>query len=108
MSVASLPLKRIPVVLLGFGNVGQSLVTQIQLAAAPHASKYGLRFDIVGVADSSGSVQASTPGEALTQAQLSNLVQIKSRPAGLASHPLGSAASSAELLAAATKRERCI
>lgn len=54
----------VPVILLGLGGVGRALVRQIVTARDVHARRFGLRLDVVAMADSSGAVVAVPAGRA--------------------------------------------
>jgi homoserine dehydrogenase len=49
-------MKRVPLIVLGAGNVGRALVRQLLEAAPQHAWREGLAFAIVAWADSTGAV----------------------------------------------------
>jgi homoserine dehydrogenase len=48
--------KRVPLLILGAGNVGRALVSQLLEAAPLHAGRDGLAFSVVAWCDSSGAV----------------------------------------------------
>ena len=48
--------RRVPVVLLGVGGVGRALLRQMLARRDYHATRFGVRFDVVAVADSRGAV----------------------------------------------------
>lgn len=54
----------VPVILLGLGGVGRALVRQIVTARDVHARRFGLRLDVVAMADSRGAVVAVPAGRA--------------------------------------------
>jgi homoserine dehydrogenase len=49
-------MRRVPLVILGAGNVGRALVRQLVEAAPEHARRQGLEFAVVAWADSTGAV----------------------------------------------------
>jgi len=55
----------VPVIVLGLGGVGRALVRQIVAARPAHARRFGLRLDVVAVADSTATVRPTSPGGAL-------------------------------------------
>ena len=80
VSPAAPPLHRVPVIILGCGNVAQSLLTQIRIAADYHASRHGVRFDVLAMADSSGIVLARPSGTAppaLTPKDIEKIIKLK-------------------------------
>jgi len=104
-------LRRVPVLLLGCGNVAQALLAQIKATSELHAVRYGLRFDVAGIADSTGFVLAQSNGDApaaLTPAELAAAVALKVAKKTLSAHPLGHAGSGAQLVAEVTSRMRCV
>lgn len=48
--------KRVPVILLGIGSVGASLLKRLLRYREYHVERYGIIFDVVSVADSSGAL----------------------------------------------------
>lgn len=50
--------KRVPIILLGLGGVGLSLLERIVKNRAYHSDRYGLTVDVVAVADSTGAIVA--------------------------------------------------
>jgi len=82
-------MNRLPVVVLGLGNVGRSLVRQIIRNRPLHASAYGLHLDIQAVSDSSGYVAAA--GDALPDSELAAVVAAKEAGAALAVQDRGHA-----------------
>ena len=107
----STALKRVPLILIGVGNVGQALLSQIQVSAELHATRYGMQFDVLAIADSTGCVQAvsveSAPA-ALTLQQITAALQLKEEKKGLRSHPLGSESTAMQLVSDVTSHTRCI
>ncbi len=77
------PLLRLAVRLIGLGNVGRALVDQILEHRQVHAQGYRLRFELRGLADSSGelSLPPATPDE-----QIRALLQYKRAGNQLARH----------------------
>ncbi len=59
----------IPVFFLGFGGVGRALLRQLIVARQLHAQRLGLRFEVVGIADSKSVLinQQGLPADALAQ-----------------------------------------
>jgi homoserine dehydrogenase len=55
-SVWATSVKRVPLLILGAGNVGRSLVSQLLEAAPLHARRDGLAFSVVAWCDSGGAV----------------------------------------------------
>ena len=49
-------MKRIPLIILGAGNVGRALVRQLTEAAQIHAERDGLSFAVVAWCDRTGAV----------------------------------------------------
>jgi homoserine dehydrogenase len=112
----------VPVIVLGCGNVAQALLTQITIASELHAHRYGLQFDVLALADSSGFVlakpavggsapQAGTGAalhSALTRRDLAAAIELKEQKKGLHQHALGVRGSAAELIADVTSHTRCI
>ncbi len=84
-SSSSLPLSvdRIPIILLGCGNVAVALLAQISLSAHLHQKQFGMKFDLLAIADSSGFVLAKSEGDqtaaALTQQQIDSILEWKVR-----------------------------
>lgn len=75
-------------ILFGAGGVGRALLQQIVDNRAAHIDRYGLRIDVVAVADSSGAVMAPETG--LEDATLHELVALKANKGRFAEHRLGS------------------
>lgn len=81
------------------------------MSADLHSSRYGLQFDVLALADSTGFVLAA-PGvnapPALTKDQLASAIECKAHKKGLKTHPLGSAATTLELVDGVTAHTKVI
>ncbi len=75
-------MNRLPLVVLGLGGVGRSLVRQIVRNRSWHASTYGLCLDIQAVSDSSGYV--GTADTVLTDTELAGILAAKEGGTALA------------------------
>jgi len=75
-------LRRVPVVLLGPGNVGRALLRQIVDARGMHAARGGLRLAIRAVVDSGGAVETADRA-GFDDAAIATLVERKGRGEGL-------------------------
>lgn len=62
----------IKVILLGVGNVGRCLISQIHSYRSFHASKYGLNFQFVGLADSSTGLYSQSWTDETVQSIIDN------------------------------------
>lgn len=80
-------MREIPVILLGIGGVGRTLVRQIVEQRAWHANQYGLTLQFLAVADSSSAVIGLQGG--LPDQDLLDLVTLKAAGGSLAEHTLG-------------------
>lgn len=78
-----------PLVLLGVGGVGRALLQQIVENRSAHADRFGLRLNVIAVADSSGAVVSN--GSELDDQTLLEVVALKSGKSKLAEHKLGKA-----------------
>jgi homoserine dehydrogenase len=78
--------KRVPLLILGAGNVGRSLVSQLLEAAPLHARRDGLAFSIVAWCDSGGAVLDEA---GLQPETLQTIAAAKSAGRSLASLPQG-------------------
>lgn len=67
--------KRVPIVLLGLGGVGLSLLERIVKNREYHADRYSLTVDVVAVADSRGAVTAQNG--CLCDPELGEVIQTK-------------------------------
>lgn len=84
-------MNRLPIVVLGLGSVGRALVRQIIQCRALHASAYGLRLDLCVVSDSSGYIAAV--GDAISDAELKQILATKESGKPLAMQKRGQASS---------------
>lgn len=73
-------MKRIPIIQLGVGNVGRSLIEQVVVNRAQHAEWLGLRLQYVALVDRDGAVVRP---EGLGDAELQDIVAAKVRGARL-------------------------
>jgi homoserine dehydrogenase len=80
-------MRALPVILLGVGGVGRALVRQIVENRPLHAEQYGLRLDLLAVADSHSAVIALEGG--LADGDLREILTLKAAGRALADHPLG-------------------
>lgn len=76
---------------LGVGGVGRALLQQIVENRSAHADRFGLRLNVIAVADSSGVV--SHPESELDDATLLEIVTLKGDKGKLTAHKLGKAGS---------------
>ncbi len=77
----------LPVILLGMGGVGRSLIRQIIQHRAFHADQYGLALEIQAVCDSSGT--AIEVGKGIDDVSLIDLLELKDAGGTLSEHTLG-------------------
>lgn len=89
-------MNRLPIVVLGLGSVGRSLVRQIIQNRPLHASAYDLCLDIQAVSDSSGHIAPA--GDVLSDAELAAILMAKEAGTALAAQDRGHAATSAEAI----------
>jgi homoserine dehydrogenase len=80
-------MRAIPLILLGVGGVGRAVVRQLIDNRRLHAEQYGLQLRLLAVADSSSAVIALEGG--LADAELQEILALKSAGRSLADHPLG-------------------
>ena len=80
-------MREIPIILLGVGGVGGSLLRQIVAQRAFHAQEYGLHLRILALADSSGAV--TEPYGGLDDEILHSILAHKQAGNPLHSHKLG-------------------
>ncbi len=76
----------LPVIVLGMGGVGRSLLHQILEKRAFHKQEYDLNLRIVCLCDSRSSV---ADGRALRDKQIHEALKLKEEGASLDAHPLG-------------------
>ncbi len=76
----------VPIVLLGVGGVGRALIEQILARRDYHASRYGVRIEIVAVADKNG---ACVSPQGLSERELQTIVKHKADGGRLADLPFG-------------------
>ena len=81
-----------PVILLGLGSVGRSLLRQVLEQRSLHREEYDLRIEFLALSDSRGAVVGPPGG--FTDRLLAELLQLKEEEQSLASHPLGGAGAS--------------
>ena len=67
-------LQHVPVIVLGVGNVGAAVVTQLLAARRSHAQRHGIHFSFVALSDSSAAVDTRE----LDDAAIAQLVAFKS------------------------------
>ncbi|MBS1251035.1 MAG: Bifunctional aspartokinase/homoserine dehydrogenase 1 [Anaerolineales bacterium] len=67
-------MRRIPVIQLGVGNVGQSLIEQVAASRVRHADLFDLRLDHVALVDSDGAI---VNPKGFSDDSLSNIAQAK-------------------------------
>ncbi len=79
----------LPVILLGVGGVGRSLLRQIIAHRSLHALHYGLTLQLLAVCDRDGA--AMEPRHGLDDDLLCQIIDFKSAGGRLTSHPLGGA-----------------
>ncbi len=79
-------MKRVPVIVLGVGGVGRSLLQQIVGRRSYHEQRYGLFLNVVAVADSGGAVVSS---DGLADEELNRIVAHKEAGRPLADYPSG-------------------
>lgn len=81
------------------------------MSSSLHSSRYGLQFDVLALADSTGFVLA-TPGvdqpPALTKDQIASAIQCKEFKKGLKTHPLGSEGTTMQLVEGVTAHTKVI
>jgi homoserine dehydrogenase len=78
--------KRVPLLILGAGNVGRALVSQLLDAAPLHSGRHGLAFSVVAWCDSSGAVLDEA---GLSSETLQTLATAKSTGKSFAEAPQG-------------------
>lgn len=85
----------LPMILLGMGGVGRSLVRQIIQHRTFHADQYDLALEIQAVCDSSGT--AIEVGKGIDDVSLIDLLELKDVGGALSEHALGAAYGDASL-----------
>lgn len=88
--------RSVNVVLFGVGGVGRALIEQISRSRQLHLQKYGLRFDVLALCDSSGLI--CQEGKPLTDALLASSSSWKKDGKPFKSHENGVAGASSEAL----------
>ena len=78
------PRKRVPLIVFGLGGVGRAFLEQVLQRRDYHARHYGLRLEVVGLADSDGAAVA--PG-GLSDDQLQTAIRHKEKGGRLATLP---------------------
>ncbi len=76
----------VPVILLGVGGVGRALIQQILARRDYHVSRYGVRLEIVAVADRNGACVAP---QGLSESELRTVVEHKASGGHLADLSFG-------------------
>lgn len=80
-------MRNIPIILLGVGGVGRALIRQIIENRPNHAADYGLRLNVLALADSTSAAIALNGG--LSDEELRALLAYKENRQRLADHPIG-------------------
>ncbi len=81
-------MRRLDLVILGIGGVGRALLRQIVAQRTLHAERYGLRLDVVALADSSGALACTSgDGHCLDDARLEAVLAAKEQGQRLAALP---------------------
>jgi homoserine dehydrogenase len=86
LSVQEHNVKRVPLIILGAGNVGRALVSQLLDAAPLHARRDGLTFSVVAWCDKSGAV---IDEDGLQPVTLHEISEAKAAGKSLAGSPRG-------------------
>jgi homoserine dehydrogenase len=82
-------MREVPLIVLGIGGVGRSLLYQIISNRRLHAERYGLALEVMAVCDHNSA--AIELGHGINDANLEDLVELKSAGGSLAEHALGGA-----------------
>ena len=87
-------MNRLPLVILGLGNVGRALVRQVIECRPLHTLTYGLSLDIQAVSDSSGYVTANS--DAFSDSELAHILAAKESGTALVKLECGQVAPNAQ------------
>jgi homoserine dehydrogenase len=82
-------MREVPLIVLGIGGVGRSLLYQIISNRRLHEERYGLALEVMAVCDHSSA--AIELGHGINDANLEDLLELKSAGGSLAEHALGGA-----------------
>ncbi len=82
-------MREVPLIVLGIGGVGRSLLCQIISNRRLHAERYGLALEVMAVCDRNSA--AIELGHGINDANLEDLVELKSAGGALSEHALGGA-----------------